>query len=152
MTIYIWYVPVCIGGANTVTITPSTTASLEIHVSEWSGLATASPVDQTISAAGTGTSVSSTSQTTTMSGELIFGYGWVMNTASAGAGFTPINLVNGDLDEYQIQATAGSIAATFTQTSGTWFALMATFKPAAGSTFGITGTVTPAASGTECGH
>jgi hypothetical protein len=107
---------------------------LEIHVSEWSGLATASPVDQTASATGTGTSASSGPKTTTANGELIFGYGWVLNTASAGAGFTPISLVNGDLDEYQIQTTAGSVAATFTQASGTWFALMATFKPAGSDT------------------
>jgi hypothetical protein len=132
VTIYIWYVPVCKGGANTVTVTPSTTAALEIHVSEWTGLASVSPVDQTASATGNGTAVSSGSQTTTVNGELIFGYGWVFNTASAGSGFKPISLINGDLDEYQIQSTAGSIATTFTQTSGTWFALMATFKPAAG--------------------
>jgi len=129
VTMYIWYVPVCKGGANTVTITPSVTAALEIHVSEWTGLATTSPVDQTTSATGTGTSVSSGAVTTSMNGELIFGYGWVFNTATAGAGFTPISLVNGDLDEYQVQSAAGSIAATFTQTTGTWFAAVVTFKP-----------------------
>jgi uncharacterized repeat protein (TIGR01451 family) len=130
VTIYLWYVPVCKGGANTVTITPSTTAALEMHVSEWSGLAAVSPVDRTASATGTGTTVSSGPRATTANGELVFGYGWVLNTASAGAGFTPITRVNGDLTEYQIQSSAGSVAATFTQTSGTWFALMATFKPA----------------------
>jgi uncharacterized repeat protein (TIGR01451 family) len=133
VTVYIWYVANCKGGANTVKITLSGTAALEIHVSEWAGLATTSPVDQIASATGTGTSVSSGSQITTVNGELIFGYGWVFNTASAGTGFTPISLVNGDLDEYQIQSTAGSAAATFTQASGTWFAAMATFKPASGS-------------------
>jgi uncharacterized repeat protein (TIGR01451 family) len=134
VTIYIWYVPICKGGANTVTITPSNTAALEIHVSEWSGIAPSSPVDQIVSATGTGTSVSSGSRTTTASGELIFGYGWVLNTATAGPGFMPISLVNGDLDEYQIQTTAGSVAATFTQASGTWFALLATFRPAVSDT------------------
>jgi hypothetical protein len=129
VTIYVWYVPICKGGANTVTITPSGTAALEIHVSEWSGLASTSPVDQTASATGTGTSVSSGVKTTTINGELVFGYSWVFSSASAGTGFTPISLVNGDLDEYQIQPTAGSIATTFTQTSGTWFAAMVTFKP-----------------------
>ncbi len=147
VAIYIWYVPICKGGANTVTITPSGTAALEIHVSEWSGIATVSPVDQTASATGTGTSVSSGAMTTTMNGELVFGYGWVFNTASAGTGFTPISLINGDLDEYQVQGTAGSVAATFTQTSGTWFALMATFKPAPGGTGSIAGTISPAGTG-----
>jgi hypothetical protein len=150
VTAYIWYVPSCKGGANTVTLTPATAAALEIHISEWTGLATPSPVDQTASATGTGTAVSSGAATTTVTGELIFGYTFLYNTATAGAGFTPLSLVNGDLDEYQVQSTAGSIAATFTQTSGTWFALMATFKPAgssSGTTYSISGTVSPAAAG-----
>jgi len=128
VTLYIWYVPVCKGGANIVTIVPAGTAALEIHVSEWSGLATTSPLDVTSFATSTGTSVSSGSKTTTSNGELIFGYGWVLNTATPGSGFTAMSLVNGDLDEYQIQPFAGSAAATFTQASGTWSALMATFK------------------------
>jgi hypothetical protein len=134
VTLYIWYVPICKGGANTVTIVPSGTAALEIHVSEWTGLATANPVDVTSFATGTGTNVSSGAKTTTSNGELIFGYGWVFNTATAGSGFTPMSLVNGDLDEYQIQSFAGSVAATFTQTSGTWGAVMATFKSQASVT------------------
>ncbi|HLZ92903.1 MAG TPA: carboxypeptidase regulatory-like domain-containing protein [Candidatus Acidoferrum sp.] len=134
VTLYIWYVPVCKGGVNTVTIVPSGTAALEIHVSEWSGLATTGSLDVTAFATGSGTSVSSGSRTTSSNGELIFGYGWVFNTATAGTGFTPISLINGDLDEYQIQTFAGSAAATFTQTSGTWSALMATFKSQASVT------------------
>ncbi|MCU1270103.1 MAG: repeat/fibronectin type domain protein [Acidobacteriaceae bacterium] len=136
VTAYIWYVPNCKGGANTVTLTPSTADALEIHVTEWSGIAISSSLDQTASAAGTGTAASSGSMTTTLNGELIFGYTFLLNTAVAGNGFTGISLVNGDLDEYQIQSTAGPIAATFTQTSGTWLALMATFEPASSGTIG----------------
>jgi hypothetical protein len=134
VTLYIWYLPVCKGGANTVTIVPTGTAALEIHVSEWSGLATASPLDVTSFATGTGTTVSSGSKTTTSDGELVFGYGWVLNTATAGSGFTSISLVNGDLDEYQVQTFAATVAATFTQASGTWGAVMATFKSQASVT------------------
>jgi uncharacterized repeat protein (TIGR01451 family) len=130
VTIYIWFVPMSKGGANSVTITPSGPAALEIHVSEWSGLASASPVDQTAWATGSGAAVSSGALTTTADGELVFGYAWVLNTATAGTGFTPMSLINGDLDEYQIQPAAGSVAATFSQTSGTWFAAMVTFRPA----------------------
>jgi uncharacterized repeat protein (TIGR01451 family) len=149
VTAYIWYVPACKGGPNTVNITPSTGSALEIHVSEWSGVATASPVDQIASATGTGAAASSGSQTTSVNGELVFGYGWVSNTASAGSGFTAISSVNGDLDEYLVQSSASSVAATFTQISGTWFAMMVTFKPASGGTSGysISGTVSPAANG-----
>jgi uncharacterized repeat protein (TIGR01451 family) len=134
VTLYVWYVPACRGGANTVTIVPSGISALEIHVSEWSGLATTNPVDATAFATGTGTNVSSGSKSTTSNGELILGYGWVFNTATAGSGFTPISVVNGDLDEYQIQTFAGDIAATFTQASGTWGAVMATFKSQASVT------------------
>jgi hypothetical protein len=128
VTAYIWYVPNCKGGANTVTLTPSTADALEIHISEWSGLASTSPLDQTASASGSGTNVSSGPASTTANGELIYGYAFLFNNATAGAGFTAMSIENGDLDEYQVQTTAGSVAATFTQTTGTWFALMATFK------------------------
>ena len=147
VTAYIWYVPNCKGGANTVTLTPSTADALEIHISEWTGLATSFPVDQTASATGTGTTASSGSKTTALSGELIFGYTFLFNTASAGGGFTGMSLVNGDLDEYQVLSLAGPIAATFTQTSGTWFALMATFSSASGGTgssWSISGTISGA--------
>ena len=134
VTLYIWYVPACKGGTNTVTIVPAGTSALEIHVSEWSGLANTNPVDVTAFATGTGVAVSSGAKTTTSSGDLVFGYGWVFNTASPGTGFTPLSLINGDLDEYQIQSVAGSVAATFTQTSGTWAAAMVAFKSQASVT------------------
>ena len=114
--LFIWYVSNCKGGANTVTLTTSTPGALEAHVSEWSGMGTSIVVDQVASGVGTGTAVSTASRTTTADGELVIGYGWVVNNASAGAGFTAMSLVNGDLDEYLVQPTAGSIAATFTQT------------------------------------
>ena len=96
---YIWYVPNCLGGSNTITLSPTSARALEIHVSEWTGIATTNPIDQTSWAAGVGTFASSGAKTTTMNGELIFGYTFIANTATAGAGFTPLTLVNGDLDE-----------------------------------------------------
>jgi hypothetical protein len=63
-----------------------------------------------------------------------------------------MSLVNGDLDEYQIQNTASSVAATFTQTSGTWFALMATFRPAGSGSvpnlWSISGNISPSSAAT----
>jgi hypothetical protein len=130
VTGYIWYVPTAKGGPNTVTLTPASPRAMELHVSEWAGLASVSPVDQIASAAGSGTNVSAGPVVTTTAGELVFSYGFVFNVASAGAGFTPLSLVSGDLDEYLVQPAAGNIGATFTQNAGTWFALMVTFKPA----------------------
>ncbi|GGA59890.1 hypothetical protein GCM10011507_09290 [Edaphobacter acidisoli] len=147
VTSYMWYVPLCKGGANTVTLTPAVAGALEIHVSEWTGLSATYPVDVSTSAAGTSANVSSGAVTTTTAGELIYGYGFVFNTATAGSGFTPMTLVNGDLDEYEIQASTGSIAATFTQVSGTWFATVATFRPSSATVRTIAGSVSPSASG-----
>jgi hypothetical protein len=129
VNLYIWYVPSAIAGANTVTITPAGSSALEIHVSEWSGMPANAVVDQTSSAMGTSLAISSGAKTTTADGELIFGFAWIVNSASSTAAFTPLSFINGDLDEYQIQPTAGSVATTFTQTiTGQWLALMATFK------------------------
>ena len=131
VSMYIWYVPAARGGADTFTITPSVTSALEIHLSEWSGMSPTASVDQVSSATGSGTAVSSGSKVTTAAGELVFGYAWVLHTAGAGAGFTALSLVNGDLDEYQIQSAAGTVAALFNQPSaGAWLATMVTFKPA----------------------
>jgi hypothetical protein len=129
VAMYVWYVTSAVGGADTFTITPATTSALEIHVSEWTGIAKSSPVDQVSFATGTGSAVSSGSKVTTANGELIFGYGWVARTASAGSGFTALSLVNGDLDEYRIQSAAGAVDATFTQSSSAWLAAMITFRP-----------------------
>ena len=147
VTSYLWYVPSCKGGANTVTLTPAVAGALEIHVSEWSGISATNPVDTFASAVGTGTTASSGPATTTVNGELIYGYTFLLNTAAAGTGFTGMTLVNGDLDEYQIQPTAGSVPATFTQTNGTWFARVATFRPNTAIQGGISGAISPVAGG-----
>jgi hypothetical protein len=131
LQVYVWYVPVAVGGTSTFTITPTRTSALEIHVSEWIGFAPTASVDQVSFAAGNGSVISSGAKTTTVDGELIFGYAWVYNTATPGPGFTSLSLVNGDLDTYQIQAAAGITEATFGHSApGDWFALMVTFKPA----------------------
>jgi lipopolysaccharide export system protein LptA len=131
VTTYIWYAANAKGGANTVTITPTGGAdALELHVSEWSGINNAAPLDQTSSATGSGTAISSGAQTTTQNGELIYGYTFPNGNSSPGSGFTGLTLVDGDWDEYQIQPVAGSVAGSFTQQPSTnWFAAMATFKP-----------------------
>src|SRR5262249_53490823 len=61
-------------------------------------------------------------------------YTFAQQNATAGAGFTSLSFINGDLDEYLIQPAAGPIAATFTQTPDNWFALMATFRAAVADT------------------
>jgi glucose/arabinose dehydrogenase len=129
VNLFIWYVANAKPGANIVTITPPGVSALELHISEWSGMPPNPVIDQISSATGTSLDISSGTKTTTANGELIFGYAWIVNNVSSGAGFTPLSFVNGDLDEYQVQTSAGSVATLFTQpTTGAWLALMATFK------------------------
>jgi hypothetical protein len=131
VTAYVWYVPNAVGGPDAVTLNPvGGPDAMEIHVSEWSGINTNSPVDQTSYATGTGTQITSGAKSTTQNGELIFGYTFPNQNSSAGTGFTGLSYINGDLDEYQIQQFAGTAAATWTQASDTWLGMMATFKPA----------------------
>src|SRR5262249_25440687 len=109
--------------------------ALEMHISEWSGVNKANPLDQTATATGNGTQITSGTVTTTQDSELVFGYTFPNGNSSVGSGFTALSYVNGDLDEYQIQAAAGRAAATFTQSpSDNWFALVATFRPDYGDT------------------
>ena len=148
VTSYLWYVATCNAGPNTVTVTPGTPGAQEIHISEWSGLSASNPIDGTAAATGTGTSASSGAITTAATGDLVYGYAFLLNPASPGAGFASLTTVNGDLDEYQIQSAPGSVSATFTQPSGTWFARVAAFRSTTLSQNSISGTIMPATSGT----
>ena len=77
-------------------------------MSEYSGLDSFSPLDQTSFASGTGLAVSSGSKITQSNSELVFGYSFVgAGSSTVGAGFTGLSYVNGDWDEYQIQNTSG---------------------------------------------
>ena len=133
------------GGANTVTATfAGTITYASIQCSERSGVATSGSLDKFASNSqttpGTGANaVTSGNVTTTTDGQLIVGWSTALTvgagTTSAGTGFTPRTNVFGDtLIEDQVQASAGSIAATFTTTSATsnFITLITTFKaPAA---------------------
>jgi fibronectin type 3 domain-containing protein len=131
VTAYVWYVVNARGGPDTITLTPvGGPDAMEIHISEWTGINQVSPIDRVSSATGNGTQITSGTKTTTQNGELIFGYTFPNQNATAGAGFTGLSLINGDLDEYQIQNTAGPIAATWTQAADNWFGVMVTFRAA----------------------
>lgn len=134
--VYVWYVASARGGSpNTFTTVPTSgNSALEIHVSEWTGMNSWVP-DQTSVANGAtgGAAFNSGAKTPIKNGELIFGYTFPLGNSTPGAGFTGITFVNGDWDEYLVQASAASIAATFTSdNNGTWLALMQTFMPNSG--------------------
>jgi hypothetical protein len=126
-------------GTNTVTASfGSTAAWRRVLVHEYRGVALVNPVDVVAKNVANGTTtanaITSTAAVTTASGDLIFGA--VMDDTSvtgiaAGAGFTQRqSLNNKDLaTEDQVQATAGSIAATQTFSAAQrYLAQMVAFK------------------------
>ena len=137
------------GGATTVTVTFSSTIGFrDIAVTEYSGLDTTAPLDQSTSNIGTSTDDPSTDDasagpvTTTTNDQLIHGaikYGSVVNvTVVAGTAFTQRLNQQGAATvtqqaEDRLLATAGSVTALWT-TTGTqnYIATLATFKLAAG--------------------
>ena len=117
------------GGANTVTVTFGTSVAYRrLYISEYSGLATASPNDggtgQLQTSPGTGTdAITSGNIVTTVDGDLIWGI--TQNTSEvdpgtgtlvAGTGYTQDAQVGTVImrAEHKTQTTAGSVAATFT--------------------------------------
>jgi hypothetical protein len=140
-----WYFPNCAAGANTVTATFSggSRAFAAIIIAEYSGVLTTSPIDGTPvgqNASGTtaANNCTSTSTTTAVNGDLIVGAWMKDDTAStptAGTGFTkrPDTLTDHSIImEDLVQATAGAIAATFTQSvAGRYLALVAGFQASA---------------------
>lgn len=126
----IYYLPNSAAGVCTVTASWSGTANSEIHQGEYAGAATSSPLDQTgTGGASSGTSATTTAMTPSVAGELIWGWCGFISSGSVGSGYTQVNNSNGNLSEYQVQATAASIQATWGTTGG-YVCLAATFKPA----------------------
>ncbi len=127
-------------GTATITGVPASAGEYgAMNCQEWSGVATSSPLDQTMQQDGTTPNPSSGSVTTTASGELILGDLENGYSPTAGTGFS---LIDSDTSagtgtglntEYQIQASAGSIAATWTLAPASWTAQTATFKAASGA-------------------
>jgi hypothetical protein len=125
---YLYYAKSITGGACTVTTTGTRMEMVEI-----SGL-TATPLDQTAKANGTGTTVSSgATAARTQAAEIIIGVVSTNggNTFTAGSGFT-LREANADIAvqiEYQIVSATGTDAATMTLgSSAGWSSIVATFK------------------------
>lgn len=127
-----WHAPGIKAGANTITVTNTSGSYLAIGIAEFCGYSVLVATDRTIQQTGAAqTSWNSGSATTVQNGELVTGFGSFSAGASVihtGAGFTLLQDIDGDIWEYQIQSTAGSIAATFTtDTAVDYIAYMVTF-------------------------
>jgi hypothetical protein len=143
----LWYAPITTGGTITLTFSFSGSHLFNAWIREYSGLLTASPLDQAKTAKGTGLALSSgASSATTQADELVVCLGITddgSNTYSVGSGFG--NLVQQQLVltgsggiydtafEDQIVSATGAQTGTFTASpsSTTWACSIATFKAAA---------------------
>jgi hypothetical protein len=125
------------GGANTVTVALNGTpaSGQDLHVVEYSGADTVSPLDATSVGTGTGSTLDSGSVSTSSGNELIFGFGDldISGTLTAGNGFVPRTQLTGVgaaiLSEDKYVTSAGLYNATETgSVGGNWIMMMATFK------------------------
>jgi Putative Ig domain len=120
----IFYAPNIRAGANTVTASfGQADGYRRIIISEFSGVATVSPLDVTANHRGSGTrtanGITSSAAATTANGALIFGVvtddSGSFGTMTAGSSFTRRAIVGKDTaTEDRVQPAAGSVAATFT--------------------------------------
>ena len=136
-TVALYYAENIAGGANTVTVSDTVNGgTLRFAILEYAGVATASALDKTGAAEGTGTAVNSGAVTTTSAGQLVLG---LIATAggtsvTAGTGLTRAGPGPGSGDEAGDDRSttgrgAGTIAATATLgATDAWGALMATFR------------------------
>ena len=122
------------GGADTVTVHLSAASScIEVYLSEYHGLNATSPIDNHAGASGSTAAVSSGAASTTVAGDIIFGYCLGDSSCTAGAGFTTRSSMDGNLMEDMVAGKAGAYAATGSASS-TWSMQMVALKPAVAST------------------
>ena len=140
----IWYGQVTSVG-NTVTVTVSGSTNWQLaNVSEWSGIASSSPVDGSTSSAATATSFTSGPISTSLAGDLVISDAWTsFNTPgftspqnSTTSGYTALNqtMAGGSYyrawGAYQVDGSTGSISAGWTGPgSGFYATAIAAFKP-----------------------
>jgi fibronectin type 3 domain-containing protein len=137
-TLAIFYAENIAGGANTVTVSDNTSATLRFAILEYSGVATSGSLDGVAVTQGNSASPNSSSITTTANGDLLLG---AIMTAdpeayTAGSGYRIEESVPAEpgtklITEDQAQAAAGTAAASASlRTANPWAAGIAAFKPA----------------------
>jgi hypothetical protein len=142
----IWYYPNNPGGISSVTFTTTVSTIFAGEMSEWSGVATSSPLDTTNATTSASTTTSYTlSISPTQSNELVLtDYSWFHSGSgfsfSKGTGWTNLSQATlsnyGFGEDYNLGLTSGSQSETVGSgsNSGTWDAAAVAFKanPCAG--------------------
>jgi len=118
---------------NIVTVTFASSVSYpDIRALEFSGVSTTHPLDVTVSAVGTGTTLNSGALTTTSPNDLLVASGYVQHsyTGGAGSGYTRILVSSWNLVEDAILTATGTYSATSSSTGGYWVMQQVAFRAA----------------------
>ncbi|MDD1670920.1 MAG: DUF2341 domain-containing protein, partial [Methanomicrobiales archaeon] len=125
-----------IAGGDTITIIVTlsggfTSGVFDLFALEYSGVNTASPLDQTSVGTGNSTALDSGSKTITSAPSLIYGFGADDGTCLADSPYTNREILHGQCAADQTVSSTGSYHVTATQNIiGQWFLQMSTFKGA----------------------
>ncbi len=143
----LWYFPNAAAGATTPTVNLASGDTYQCYVAigEYAGIATATPLDQSLSANGSGTAYSvGPTAAISAANELVLGaFGNLGYAFTAGTGFTfeeQLVLRNGTdnggvgFEDMAASSTAGQTATASAATSGNWGTVVAVFKLASGTT------------------
>ena len=126
----LYYARNIVGGPDKVTVTLSANSSfIEVYLSEFYGMNVLSPLEAQAGAAGNAGAASSGNATTTVPGDVIYGYCVGDWACTAGSGFTARSTFDGNLTEDMPVGNPGPYAATGIATSG-WSMQMVALKPA----------------------
>ena len=126
----VYYARTVTGGPDTVTVTLSANSAwIELYLSEYTGVDQTNPIDVQVGATGNAGAVSSGNATTTVAGDVIYGFCFADSTCTVGPGFTARSTLNNNLIEDETAGAPGSYAATATSNAG-WTMLMVAMKPA----------------------
>lgn len=135
----IWYGFDSSGSGTSIVVTMAGSTDSAASFTEWSGIDTASPLDQTNHATATSTTPATGSVTPTSDNQLLIAMFNSVQNPSAGptGGFTPLTqIIQGTQhvsSAYLIQTSATLASPSWTTTSAPWDACIATFKPATAS-------------------
>ena len=122
------------GGADTVTVNLSAnSAYIEVYLTEYFGVNQTNPIDAQAGASGNAGPVSSGNATTTVAGDVIYGYCVGDGTCTAGSGFTARSTFDSNLIEDKTAGNPGTYAATGSANPG-WTMQMVALKPALSGT------------------
>lgn len=130
----VYYANHIAGGADTVTVTFSGSTTSDVYITEYSGISTATAVDVHPGHNGAAGAATSNNGTTTVSGDIIYGFCFVDSAAgcAAGAGFTTRSAFDSNAVEDKMAGAAGAYAATGTA-GGAYTMQMVALKPASPS-------------------